>query len=223
MRRPAWLNALRTGLALAAWSVLAQPALAAGDPPPGTLAGQAASDGARQVAVWALAEGDNQGLPFVIVDKVGGKVFVMDPSGKLLGAAPALFGLAIGDDSPPGIGDRKLSTITPGERITPAGRFVAGLGPNLGTGEVLWVDYGAAISLHAVITTKPAERRLVRLATPSPADNRISYGCINVPAAFFTTVVRPAFKDTAGIVYIVPETRSVESVFQVPQAVAAKR
>jgi hypothetical protein len=223
MRRPARLNARGMGLAVAAWFALVPPAQAADQPPAATFAGQAASAGARQVAAWALAEGDNQGLPFVIVDKAGGQVFVIDPSGKLLGAAPALFGLAIGDDSPPGIGNRKLATITPGERITPAGRFVAGLGPNLGTGEVLWVDYGAAISLHAVITTKPAEHRLARLATTSPSDNRISYGCINVPAAFFRTVVRPAFRNSAGIVYVLPETRSIESTFFKRQTVAGAK
>ena len=222
MRRPVRLDALGIGLAVAALIALVQPASATDLP--STFGNHAASAGARQVAAWVLAEGDNQGLPFVIVDKAGGEVFVMDSSGRLLGAAPALFGLAIGDDSPPGIGDRKLATITPGERITPAGRFVAGLGPNLGTGDVLWVDYGAAISLHAVITTKPAERRLARLASPSPSDNRISYGCINVPAAFFATIVRPAFRESAGIVYVLPETRSVESLFfHSPQADVGKK
>ncbi|MDB5704117.1 MAG: hypothetical protein JWN66_1233 [Sphingomonas bacterium] len=213
------------GLLCAAWLALAPPASAADAPvaPPdaATFATQAASSDARQVAAWVIDQGDNQGLPFVIVDKAGGEVFVIDARGKLLGAAPALLGLARGDDSPPGIGDRKLATITPAERITPAGRFVAGLGDNLGGGEVLWVDYGAAISLHAVITTKPAEHRLARLATPSPSDNRISYGCINVPAAFFNTVVRPTFKASAGIVYVLPETRSIQSVFFTAPAAAA--
>jgi hypothetical protein len=44
-----------------------------------------------------------------------------------------------------------------------------------------------------VITTDPKERRAERLATPSPLDNRISYGCIKVSAAFFEIVVSAAF------------------------------
>ena len=32
-----------------------------------------------------------------------------------------------------------------------------------------------------------------QLASPSVLDNRISYGCINVPAAFYDKVVAPAF------------------------------
>jgi hypothetical protein len=172
-----------------------------------------ASPDVRQLAAWILAHHDNQGLPIVIVDKTGAKAFAMDPNGGLVGAAPVLLGLARGDDSPPGIGDRKLASITPQERITPAGRFAAALGRNIRGKEVLWVDYSAAISLHPVITTNPAEHRLERLATPSPADNRISYGCINVPAAFFESVVRPLFSAKGGMVYVLPEVRSTASVF----------
>ncbi|MDO8456481.1 MAG: hypothetical protein Q7T07_06175, partial [Burkholderiaceae bacterium] len=50
-------------------------------------------------------------------------------------------------------------------------------------------------------------------ATPTPLDNRISYGCINVPAEFFKSVVNPAFKGTNGVVYVLPETRSPRQVF----------
>ncbi|MBV5276836.1 hypothetical protein JZU56_03175, partial [bacterium] len=52
-----------------------------------------------------------------------------------------------------------------------------------------------------------------RLATATPLDNRISYGCINVPAAFFKQVVHPMFAGTSGIVYVLPETRPVMAFF----------
>jgi hypothetical protein len=172
-----------------------------------------ASHAARDIADWVVASGDNRGLPFVIVDKVQARVFVFRPDGALRGAAPALLGLARGDESVPGIGDRPLASIRPQERTTPAGRFVAALGHDMGVKDVLWVDYADAISLHRVITTKPKERRLQRLASPSIADNRISYGCINVPAKFYDTVVRPSFLGSSGIVYILPEVRSLASVF----------
>lgn len=172
-----------------------------------------ASHEARHVADWVVDSGDNRSLPFAIVDKKDAKVFVFDADGRLHGAAPALLGLARGDDTVPGIGDRPLSSIRPKERTTPAGRFVAALGHNARGKEILWVDYVDAISMHPVITTKPAERRLQRLATPTQLDNRISYGCINVPAKFFEKVVRPAFTGTDGIVYVLPETRMVREVF----------
>ena len=164
---------------------------------------------AQLVADWVVDSGDNHGMPFAIVDKVDAKVFVFDADGQLRGAAPALLGFARGDDSIPGIGDRKLSDIRPEERTTPAGRFVASLGFNFNGKDVLWVDYDGAVSLHRVITTNPKERRLERLATPTPLDNRISYGCINVPEKFYNNVVSPAFTGTYGIVYVLPDTRSI--------------
>jgi hypothetical protein len=140
-------------------------------------------------------------------------VYVFNADGRLRGAAPALLGLAHGDDSVPGIGKRKLATILPEERTTPAGRFVASLDRNLHGGEILWVDYENAISLHPVITTDPTEHRAQRLASPSPLDNRISYGCINVPVAFFHRVIHAAFARTNGVVYVLPEVRPVSEVF----------
>jgi hypothetical protein len=168
---------------------------------------------AQLVADWVVDSGDNRGMPFVIVDKRDAKVFVFDANGRLRGAAPALLGMARGDDSIPGIGDRKMSDMRPEERTTPAGRFVASLGYNFHGKDILWVDYDLAVSLHRVVTTKPAERRLQRLATPTPLDNRISYGCINVPAKFFDDVVSPDFSGTYGVVYVLPETRSKSEIF----------
>jgi hypothetical protein len=172
-----------------------------------------ASPEARHVADWVVDSGDNGGMPFAIVDKADARVFVFDPTGRLRGAAPALLGLAYGDHTVPGIGNRQLSKILPEERTTPAGRFVAALDRNLHGHEILWVDYDSAISLHPVITTNSRERRAQRLATPTPLDNRISFGCINVPVAFYQNVVSPAFSGTNGIVYVLPETRSAREVF----------
>jgi hypothetical protein len=180
---------------------------------PADFAGEYASHEAIFVANWVVDSGDNHGLPFVIIDKIHAKVYVFHANGSLRGAAPALLGLARGDDATPGIGNRKLSTIRPDERTTPAGRFVASLGHNLQGKEILWVDYDTAISLHPVITGKPADKRLQRLTSPTPLDNRISYGCINVPLTFYENVVHNAFTGTNGIVYVLPETRSLRTVF----------
>lgn len=171
-----------------------------------------ASDPSRRLANWAIDSRDNAGLPFAIVDKTGAKVFVFDGDGQLLGAAPALIGLTLGDESVPGIGTRKISSILPNERTTPAGRFVASLAPSLHGDPILWVDYDRGVALHRVIDI-PKERRLQRLASPNTQDRRITYGCINVPSAFFDGVVRGAFKATQGIVYVLPESRPLSEVF----------
>lgn len=172
-----------------------------------------ASREARQIADWIVDSADNLGLPFVIVDKIDAKIFVFDAGGRIQGAAPALLGSARGDDTVPGIGDREYSDMPPETRTTPAGRFVAALGQDIRGEDILWVDYDAAVAIHRVITTKPKERRLERLATPTPLDNRISYGCINVPVRFYEDVVSPAFSGTDGIVYVLPETRPAREVF----------
>lgn len=173
----------------------------------------AASRETRHIADWVLHSADNGGVPFMIVDKVQAKVFVFGAEGKMLGAAPALLGAARGDHTVPGIGERPLSRVRPDERTTPAGRFVASLDRNLRGEEILWIDYESALSLHRVIKGKPVERRAERLATSTPHDNRISYGCINVPVQFYEKVVSPAFAGTNAIVYVLPEARPIEEVF----------
>jgi len=172
-----------------------------------------ASRDVRQIADWVVDSGDNKGLPFIIIDKKDAKVFVFDTGGRLQGAAPALLGVARGDHTVPGIGDRELSDMPPETRTTPAGRFVAALGMSTRGEDILWIDYEAAVSLHRVINTNPKERRLERLASLTPRDNRISYGCINVPGQFYEKVVSPAFTGTDGIVYVLPETRPARLAF----------
>ena len=172
-----------------------------------------ASNQAQDVAHWVIFSGDHQGLPFVVVDKIHARVFVFNHHGRLLGAAPALVGQARGDEPVPGLGDRPLSQIQPHERITPAGRFVAELDRNAAGQTILWVDYEQAISLHPVRSLNPQERRLERLASASLHDKRISYGCINVPTQFWQTVVLPKFKYMKGIVYVLPDSRPLDSVF----------
>lgn len=168
---------------------------------------------AAALARWVVASGDNGGRPFLIVDKLGAEVFVFDAQGALQGSAPVLVGLARGDDSAPGVGDLPLAAIRPDERTTPAGRFEARFGEAHGHHRVLWVDWADEIALHPVITANPKERRLQRLRSPSPEDHRITFGCINVPSAFYRNVVLKAFAGGDGIVYILPDTRPVEEVF----------
>lgn len=165
------------------------------------------------LANWVRASGDNQGLPFLVVDKQAAEVLVFDSGGQFRASAPALLGAARGDDSAPGIGDRELGDIAPEERTTPAGRFIAAFGPAAGREEEFWVDYATAVALHPVVTGNPKEQRLQRLQTPSAGDNRITYGCINVARSFFESTIRTTFKGTQGVAYILPETRPVEMAF----------
>lgn len=174
---------------------------------------ESVSKEAREIGDWIVDSGNNQLLPFIIIDKENTKAFAFDADGNLIGAAPVLLGLAKGDDSLPGIGHMKLSAIKPENRTTPAGRFMAKLDKSIHGKEILWVDYDTAISLHRVVTSNPKEHRAERLASPTTLDNRISFGCINVPIPFYEEIVSPSFREKNGVVYILPETRSALITF----------
>ncbi|HEX2542250.1 MAG TPA: hypothetical protein VHM00_14350 [Caldimonas sp.] len=174
--------------------------------------GTAASADVRALADWVVANRDHGQRSFAIVDKSNPSVYVFGPDGRLAGKAPALVGLAVGDESVPGIGDRPIEKVKPHERTTPAGRFVTAPGQNLTGEEVIWVDYHAAVSMHSVRALVAEERRLERLASPIPAEHRISYGCINLPHEFFKTVAQPAFSQPGGIIYVLPETRPWQTI-----------
>jgi hypothetical protein len=167
----------------------------------------------RRVAQWVVDSADNGIQHFVILDKRNARVYVFEPSGKLAGESPVLLGYAAGDDTVPGIGAKAIADVKPQERTTPAGRFQAARGRNTLQEDVVWVDYDAAVSMHRVRATNPKERRLERLATPTSADNRISYGCINLPASFFDEVLWPRFESRPGVVYVLPEVRPLPQVF----------
>lgn len=185
------------------------------------LGGEPASSAVRQVAQWVVGSADNGERPFIVVDKQAAKVFVFEPGGRLRGASAVLLGYAAGDHTVAGIGQRPIEQVKPEERTTPAGRFVGERGLNALREDVLWVDYDAAVSMHRVRLTNPKERRAERLASPTPADNRISYGCINLPPAFFDQVLWPSVRQTRPVIYVLPEVWPLAEVFPGVQGVPA--
>lgn len=170
------------------------------------------SDDARRLTHWVLASADHGGRPFALLDKRQARLMVFNPQGQLQAASAVLLGYAKGDDSVPGIGLKRIEDIPPAERTTPAGRFPVQPGLNASGAPVLWLDYHAALSMHKVINEDPAERRLQRLASGSASDKRISWGCINVPHAFFDQRLWPALA-RGGVVYVLPEHKRLEQVF----------
>lgn len=174
--------------------------------------GQEVSDTLIELAGWVVASGDSQGYPFAVMDKDAAQILVFDGDGRLRGAAPGLFGSAVGDHTAPGIAGLALREIPGRDRTTPAGRFVGGYGPSIDAGRVLWVDYDSAVSIHPTATGVPAEKRPERLASPTPDDNRVTHGCINVAPEFYERIVRPTF-ERGGLFYILPDTASLEETF----------
>lgn len=171
---------------------------------------------------WIALVQDHQGQPFFVIDKTNARLYVFDRHARLRAHTPVLLGAAIGDDSVPGIGTRPMDQILPSERTTPAGRFVAEVGRNANGEDVVWIDHTAAVSMHRIRSGTPLERRAHRMASLTVADNRISYGCINVPVAFYNQHVHTAFNSNraTAIVYVLPETRSLQQQFGLPPLMA---
>jgi hypothetical protein len=175
--------------------------------------GTAVSEPVQRIAAWTASTQDHAAKPFVIVDKQAARLYVFDSNARLLAHTAVLIGSAKGDHSAPGIGQKAIADVLPAERTTPAGRFSGQLGRNLTGEEVVWVDYEAAVSMHRVRAHQASERRLQRLASETIQDNRISYGCINVPAAFFDAHLLPVFSVNAAAIYVMPDQLSLEQVF----------
>jgi hypothetical protein len=172
-----------------------------------------ASKDVVQVANWVSYTYDSQRRPFVIIDKKAAEMYVFDGWGRLWSTSPVLIGMAVGDDSAPGVGNKRLSQLKPGEKTTPAGRFVARPGKDNHGANVVWIDYDAALSMHAIASVSASERRAERMATPDPGDNRISNGCINLPPKVFNGMLWPTVRKYGAIVYVLPETRTPHQQF----------
>lgn len=176
--------------------------------------GESLSADVQHIADWAVHSGDHNGMPFIIIDKVNARAVAFDRTGKLLRSTPVLVGMGVGDIFEPGVLRMDMYQTKPSQRITPAGRYIAEEDVNLAGERVLWVDYDAGIALHKLSAKKTKQRRHERIRSASPADHRITYGCINVPPAFYDQVVRPHFRAKGGLVYVLPDSMPLKTVFK---------
>ena len=179
---------------------------------------------ARRMADWVVARHDNAHMPFMVLDKRDARLYVFQSNGQLVDQTPVLLGAAHGDETYPGIGDVPIAKVRPYQRTTAAGRFVTRPGLDADRTDVVWLDYDAALAMHRVINKVKSERRLQRLASPDPKVRRISWGCINIPIAFFDQYISPVYGKRSGVTYVIPERKSFADVFEkaggVPQRVA---
>jgi hypothetical protein len=169
---------------------------------------------AQRIAEWAVRSGDHRGYPFIVVDKVHAVAAAFDRAGKLLQVTPILIGMGVGDVFEPGVLQMDMYATKPSQRITPAGRFFSEEDLNLEGQRVLWVDYDAGIALHKIPTKRTKQRRQERMKSANPEEHRITYGCINVPPAFYDQVVGRHFRAKGGIVYVLPDSTPLKAVFK---------
>ncbi|MGV3569794.1 MAG: L,D-transpeptidase [Ramlibacter sp.] len=198
-----WSRTLRFAAAGVLWAAV----LAGGSS--SWAAGNGSADAGR-LADWVKRSADHRGRPFAVVDKRTARIYVYDGAGALVGQSAALLGSTRGDHTVPGVGARaQTGEVGEDERTTPAGRFDAVPGYNLGGEHVVWADYASAFAIHRVRPGRSQGPRTSRLGTDSPDDNRVSYGCVVVPPQFYDQVVHKVMGSVRSVVYVLPETRGV--------------
>jgi hypothetical protein len=173
-----------------------------------------ASPQAQQLLAWVKQSGDHQGRPFALVDKRRAMLYVFDADGRLAGSSVALLGSARGDQIVPGVGERtQAGSLRSEDKTTPAGRFEAQPGRNLQGEDVVWVDYASAFAIHRVRPGKAWKARAQRLASATPGDNRVSWGCVVVPVDFYQRVVAKVLGEGRSVVYVLPESQPARAFF----------
>lgn len=173
--------------------------------------GKKISSDAAKTAQWVLDTADSEGYPFIVTDKIGATMYFFDEKGVLLKKSPVLVGKNVGDF----IGN------TDAGRITPSGRFEIAPETDATYGNVFSVmgtdmvdsETGelVEVAIHRLALHDPSEKRPQRIATATPLDNRISWGCMNLD----NKVMDWAFNNypLGGLIYILPETAKGRSVF----------
>lgn len=172
------------------------------------------SSQARALVEWALRARDANGRPFAVVDKNAARIYVFHADGRLAGHSPALLGATRGDHTVPGVGLRaQTGDVRPDERTTPAGRFEAVPGENAKGEHVVWVDYDSAFAIHRLRPGFSYGPRASRLAAGTPDTMRVSWGCVVVPVAFYRGVVERVLGKVRSVVYVLPESKTLQAVF----------
>ena len=158
----------------------------------------------ESMAPTAMASGKG----FMIADKPNGMLHVFMPDGSVLIQDAALYGMDIGDVK------GAVSSLKGGAKITPAGKFTLQAVPNAdyAGGMILTlveseVDGGIS-AVHAAYLGDPKDDRLGRLASPTTADNRASYGCVNTTHDTFLKSILPNI-DTlnGGMIFVLPDAQ----------------
>ena len=178
--------------------------------------GVSASSNVRVMAQWILDTKDSDGQPFVVAEKVAGVIYVFSGDGVLVKKAPALFGATPGDIQTQEQRDLTIEQrrTTKAAQVTEAGRFpsvISNTGDAYGDTAVFNPYKHTISALHIPYLGRPAENRLGRMASPTAEDNRISLGCVNIPAEAMSAVASQ-FKD-GGIIYILPETEAGKQLY----------
>jgi hypothetical protein len=145
----------------------------------------------------------NHSTPAVITaDKTNGTISVYWPDTNTTITKPALFGKVKSN----ALNLERYDRPGPFNNITPAGSFPVTkmVSWRLNESMLVFINGKATVlAIHPLWNGNPDQRRIQRLNSPSPDDNRITGGCINVDETFFYSVLNQLPDGT--ILNILPE------------------
>ncbi|MCK7506105.1 MAG: hypothetical protein MZV70_19845 [Desulfobacterales bacterium] len=102
-----------------------------------------------------------------------------------------MLGMAIGDDAVPVLATGKCRPSVPRSAPRPQAALFPTWVSITTKRDILWVDYDGA-DVHASGGDEQATKQPPgAFSHTNASDNRISYGCINVPVKFFNNVLKP--------------------------------
>ena len=162
---------------------------------------QGLSRPASAVNSWVQQSKDNAGRPYIIADKQSGEIHIVGADGTVKATAPALYGRKMGDGMT--IGETPAGIFTIHQEAAPAS-----YGGDLQ--QFATAPDGDVYAIHRVLTNNKQDRP-GRLASPTAEDNRISLGCINIPADLYNKYLSGKFD---GKLYVLPDQRSLGDVFK---------
>lgn len=153
---------------------------------------------------------------FIIADKPEWTLYLFDVKWQSITSFPGLFGKTKWDIIPRSAIWKDPDRLNKNESISPAwilvldkiykNTYLDSYALNIGED---WdkdgsINYEWWTALHPVYLKNPAEKRLTRLASKTPEDNKISHWCINISKTDFDKWIFPYF-ELGGILATTPD------------------
>lgn len=179
-----------------------------------------ASSASRMVADYLLRK-HGSAKPFIIVDKNNGISYLFK-DGKLVSKTSTLTG-AMKADLPnkfTNIQDPDWDKAPTEGKITQAGEFNGGV--KVGVGYPIVVEMKrwqlpsgkwVAQSMHQTYLGDAVENRPGRLASATPEDNRITWGCVNAPAEWMNEHIAPMLGENITVAVLPHNNALLDSLF----------
>lgn len=160
------------------------------------------SENGKRIYLYASSKIEGS---YVIVDKPSATLYMIGADKKLIGQMPVLLGQTKGET--PNMSDPESDTAV--QATTPAGKYT--MGTIIGEedlitykGKVFSLCGSDALALH--ITYPPEkEKRTEALNTPTPEDNRLSWGCLNISEEMWAKYIEGNIENRGTYMFITPD------------------